>query len=313
MIRFLRRSPAKTDGATAVCLYPGRIDVARIQRTSALPVVLALESYERGASDLDALTRLARRYKLADGACSTLLSGGDYQLLQLEIPAGDQGLRAALATRVAEMIDQPLMNVTYDAVIIPTAAFAPGRAQSAYVVVAGNAVVAPRVQLFHQAKLGLVAIDIPEMAQRNLAALCEVAGRALAFLTFDQNEGLLTFTCNGELYMARHLDLGLKQLLTDDAEKRSTLFDRIGLEVQRSLDNFDRQFGFLPLSQVLIGPYAEAPALRDYLADYLAVTVDVLDLAEVLDFSRIPELRRIERQAECLQTLGAALRVELAA
>lgn len=312
MMRFLRQSPVKTGGTTAVCLYPGRIDVARIQRTSALPQVLALESYERGSSDLDALTRLTRRYKLANGPCSTLLASNEYQLLQLEAPPAGQDLRSGLAGRIAEMIDQPLPNVTYDAIAIPTAEFAPGRTQSAYVVVAGNAVVAPKVQLFHKAKVGLKAIDIPEMAQRNLAALCEMPDRALAFLSFDQNEGLLTFTCNGELYMARRLDLGLKQLVTDDADKRSALFDRVGLEVQRSLDNFDRQYGFLPVSRMVVGPYAGAPALQTYLADYLALTIEVLDLAKVLDFSRIPELKRVERQAECLQTLGAALRIEAA-
>ena len=128
-----------------------------------------------------------------------------------------------------------------------------------------------------------------------------------------EQDGLLTFTCNGELYLHRHIEVGLAQLLTDDLDKRSGLFDRIGLELQRSLDNFDRTYGFIPVGRLLLGPYAEAQALQGFLRDYLSMSVDVLDLADILDFPAVPELKRPERQAQCLLTLGAALRDEAAA
>jgi MSHA biogenesis protein MshI len=313
MLSFLRRrkDSQTTAGSSAVCLYPGRIDVARITAvTDGLPRVLALESWERHKNDTESLKRLANRYKLLGGPCTSLLGTSDYQLIQMDASSvtGDTPLREGLAEKLSEQLDQPLANFTYDMVRIPTENFAPGRAASAYAVVAGNAVIAPRVQLFHQAHLNLTAIDIPEMAQRNIAALCETRDRALAFLSFDQHEGLLSFTCNGELYMSRRVEIGLAQLLTDDLERRSSLFDRIGLEVQRSLDNFDRQFGFLPLSRLLLGPQPEAQALQGFLRDYLAITVDVLDLRDVLDTALIPELKDAGRQAQCLFTLGAALR-----
>jgi MSHA biogenesis protein MshI len=319
MLRFLRRLSSSTKSATigksvwsAVCLFPGRIDVATIQRGGDKPRVASLESFERSESDVEALKRLGKRFKLNKGQCVTLLPSADYQMIQFEAPAAaaDLPLRDAVRERVTELIDQPLAHVTYDAAMIPTLEFSPGRPQNAYAVVAGNAVIGPRVQLFHQAKVALKAIDVPEMAQRNIAALAEQPNRALAFLAFEQSDGLLTFTCNGELYMSRRVEIGLKQLIGAEPDRRTALFDRIGLEVQRSLDNFDRQYGYLPLSRLLLGPQAEAEPLQTFLADYLGIKVDVLDLAEVLDFPDVPELKRNDRQAQCLLTLGAALRTD---
>lgn len=53
---------------------------------------------------------------------------------------------------------------------------------------------APLVQAFQAARVPLAAVDLPELSQRNLAALFEEGGRGLATLIFDDDEGLLTFT-----------------------------------------------------------------------------------------------------------------------
>jgi MSHA biogenesis protein MshI len=298
---------------SAVCLYPGRVDVARVKRQrDAKPQVEVLESYERAKGDKVALASLGKRFGLKKARCTTLLGSGEYQVLQIDAPQATdpEERKAEIGARLGGMVDMPLAHATIDAVEIPTAELAPGRPKNAYAVVAGNAAIAPKVVLFHEAGVGLAAIDIPELAQRNIAALCEQPNRGLAFLAFGEQDGLLTFTCNGELYLHRHIEIGLAQLLTDDLDRRSSLFDRIGLELQRSLDSFDRTYGFIPVGRVLLGPYAEAQALQGFLRDYLSMQVDVLDLADVLDFPSVPELKRPERQAQCLLTLGAALREE---
>lgn len=310
---MLKRSIIGSSDWSAVCLYPGRVDVARVRRVrDARPQVELLESYERGKGDKAALASLGKRFGLKKARCTTLLATGEYQILQIDAPqaAAPEERMAELRARLAGMIDMPVAHATFDVIDIPTAELAPGRQRNAYAVVAGNAAIAPRVVLFHEAGVGLEAIDIPELAQRNIAAFCEQPNRGLAFLTFGEQEGLLTFTCNGELYMHRHIEIGLAQLLTDDMEKRSGLFDRIGLELQRSLDNFDRTYGFIPVGRLLLGPQPDAQALQGYLGDYLSMPVDVLDLADIFDFPAVPELKRSDRQAQCLPTLGAALRGE---
>lgn len=291
------------------------MDLARVRHGvgGQKPVLELFESFTSGKDELDALKRLRKQFALQKARCTTLLQPAEYQVLQVETPAvTDPAERMEVfRTRLQDMIETPITHVTLDIFDIPTDAHAPGRTKNSYAVVAGNAGIAPKVQLFHNAGVNLKAIDIPELAQRNLARFCEQENRALAFLSFDETGGLLTFTANGELFMVRRIDITLTALLTDDMDRRSTLFDRIGLEVQRSLDHFDRQYGgFLPLSRLVIGPQPDATPLQGYLKDYLAIAIDVIDLADLIDISGIPELRDAGRQAQCLQAVGAALRDE---
>lgn len=312
-LRLFSRSGGNTGPWTAICFHPSRLDLASLRPATGEgpPVLDMLESFERGHDDADALLRLRRKFALQKRRCTTLLQTSEYQLLQLETPAAtDPAARMDLIrARVQEMTDTPAAHATVDAFDIPADALAPGRPKNSYAVVAGNAAIAPKVQQFHHAGINLRAIDIPEMSQRNLATLCEQPNRALAFLTFDENGGLLTFTANGELFMFRRVDIPLPALLTDDLDRRSTLYDRVGLEVQRSLDNFDRQYGgFLPLSRLVIGPQPESTPLQGYLKDYLAIDVAAPDLGDLIDISAVPELRDPARQAQSLQVIGAALR-----
>ena len=318
MFSLRKTGSGKQSGVwTSLCVRGERADVGRVLAGAAgqKPVVTLWESIALGKDALDGLTRLRKKFSLQKASATTLLQPTEYQLLQLETPAvAEPGEKLEVfRNRITGMIDAPIAHVTFDTFDIPTETLSPGRPRNSYAVVAGNAAIAPKVQLFHHAGIRLKAIDIPELAQRNLARLCEREGRALAFLAFDETGGLLTFTANGELFMFRRIDVALTAMLTDDMDRRSTLYDRVGLEVQRSLDNFDRQYGgFLPLSRLVIAPQPESMPLQGFLKDYLGITVDTLDLAELMDISGVPELQDPARQSQSLQCLGAALRGEAA-
>lgn len=108
----------------------------------------------------------------------------------------------------------------------------------------------------------MTAIDVPELAQRNLANLLEEEDRGLAMLVFDDTEGLLTFTFAGELLIARHIEISAKQLVAADEARREQLFERIALDVQRSLDNFDRSHSMVPLSRLIV---SRIPGVTGYI------------------------------------------------
>lgn len=307
---FWRKKTA-TAGWTALVMAPRRIDVARVRRRAgARPLIETLESYERGSDDAQALARLRKKYDLAGARCTTLLAPGSYQLVPLDLPGGaDAEVDMAIREKLKDSLDYPVEHATLDHFEIPVQGA--GRSATAYAVAASNAVVAPRVRAFEAARVPLEVIDIPEMAQRNIAALCEEPGRGLVFLSFDESGGLLTLTANGELYSMRRIEISLDQLMQADEDRRASLFDRVGLEVQRSLDNFDRQFSTAPVNRVLLGPHPLAEAMLAFLRDYLSMPVEVLDLAQVADFPSLPELNQPSRQAQCLLAIGAALREEL--
>jgi MSHA biogenesis protein MshI len=147
------------------------------------------------------------------------------------------------------------------------------------------------------------------MAQRNVSALLEPDGRGIAMLSFGEDGGLLTVSWRGELYLSRRIDVTLVQLLDADQERRHQSFDKITLELQRSLDNFDRQFSFISVAKLVLAP-SGAAGLEEYLAGNLYTRVETLDLAQVLDLDATPELADAARQQRFFVAIGAALRVE---
>lgn len=296
------------DGWLAIGLFPGRIDVAQVVCSAgASPRLLRLESYARGDDDAKALAALRKRAGLGGGRCTTILAFGDYQLVQVEAPSvPDAELVSAVRWSVKENLDFPVESATVDVARIPTQSA--GRAPSLFVVAANNALLAPRIQAFDAARLDLRVIDIPEMAQRNVAALVEETNRGLAMLTFDASGGLLTFTHGGELYLARRIEITSEQLATTDVERRAAYFERIGLELQRSLDNFERMYSSISVSKVMLGPGTIADELAAFLRDYVYVAVEILDLPKVIDCEGVPEIRQPDLQAERFLLIGAALR-----
>ena len=178
-----------------------------------------------------------------------------------------------------------------------------------YAAAARNSLIEQRQASFGQAKIPLSVIDIPEMAQRNISALLEPAGRGLALLSFDSEGGLFTVTFSGELYLSRRIDVTLPQLMEADADQKNAYFDRITLELQRSLDHFDRQYHFVALSKLMLAPMKDI-GLQEYLAANLYLPVEVFNLESVLDISKTPELQQLEHQQRYFLTLGAALRHE---
>jgi MSHA biogenesis protein MshI len=86
------------------------------------------------------------------------------------------------------------------------------------------------------------------------------------------------------------------------------LFDRIALEVQRSLDYYDSHFRQSPISALALAPMPhEVPGLVDHLKANLSLNVITMDLTNLMECEA--DLRP-ELQSTCLAVLGAALRQE---
>ncbi|MDI6749681.1 MAG: agglutinin biogenesis protein MshI [Pseudomonadota bacterium] len=272
-------------------------------------MVLTCESYAREGSVSETLKRLQRLHRLDRQQCVTLLAEGQYQLLQVELPANAASmtrdeLREALRWRVKEMVDFPVERAGIDLLDIPPVG---NRPPQVWVVLANHEVLQPIIWDFQEAKVTLAAIDIPELAQRNLAALFEEPNRGVALLFFDRHGGRLVITFHGELYMTRHIDVGTAELADAQAE---TLHERVLLDIQRSLDSFDRNYGAINVARLLIGPMPQgnADAFVPYLRANLSLPVAEANLAEVMDFAKTPHLTDPMIQAEACLALGAALR-----
>lgn len=310
---MLKRSSGR--GVVAVCFQNGRVDVAHVQRgDSAQPILDLCASLPSEETEAETLARLRRDYHLARVPCVTLMPSTDYQLQVMEAPEVPEAeIKSAVRWRLKDVLDYPPDTATIDVITVPADPNAPTRGRSVYAVAARNEVIAERMTLFSEAKLSLKAIDIPEMAQRNMAAMFEVPQRALAMLNMAPEHGLLTFTSGAELYLARSIDVGLSQLQNAEGSLRLQLLERVVLEVQRSLDHFDRQFSYLPVSKLVLAPLPEDLGLHGQLSESLYVEIEEARLENCLDISRVPELASRDLQAEQFLTIGAALREEMSA
>jgi MSHA biogenesis protein MshI len=258
-----------------------------------------------------AAEKLAKEMHFDRYQCATLLNPGDYQMLVVEAPTVPPAeLKSAIRWRIKDLLDFHVDDATVDVLDIPPEAGAqPGRNHSMYAVAARNEIIRGCVKSFEAARIPLAVIDIPEVAQRNISALHETEGRGAALLYFNNEFGLLTITCRGELYLSRRIEIGMKQILAAGPEARAELFGRVVLELQRSFDHFDRQYHFVPIAKVLLGPEPEDTGLFDHLKANLDVPVEQVDLVERLSFAGHEE-PGAAAQWQLFHLFGASLRHE---
>ena len=311
---FFKQKGKHKPGWLAIAFSPDGVIAVHVSRTTGnRPVVAWLSAYpaERAAHSA-VLARLEKEHGSADYQCTNLLGFGDYQFLSLEAPTvPPDELKSAVRWRLKEMLDYHVDDATIDVLTVPANKEVGGRAPAMFAVAARSQLIGKRHTLFEEARITVRVIDIPEMAQRNISTLFEQDGRPVAMLSVNADGALMTVTADGELYFSRRIEVTADQLvqLNSDAVLRS--YENITLEMQRSLDHFERQYAYLTLNRVVLAPAGEATAgLQAYLSGNLHLPVELLDLDAILDLSRVPELKNREVQQRCFLAIGAALRLE---
>jgi MSHA biogenesis protein MshI len=300
----------RESGCIAICLGRSGVHLVQVKRVGGRPQVKSCAFHPMNEITPAALEKISKKARLDGHHLITLLAPGEYQLLMVEAPnVPVNELKTAIRWRIKDMLTYHIDDATVDVLLIPTGKYGSERPQSLYAVAAANVTLQKRIAQFEKAHVELNVIDIPEMAQRNIAQLFEDAGVGLALLAIDEEGGLLTVTADGELYLARRIEITLGQLQDADEALRQQFLERVELEVLRSLDYFGRQYHYIPVKRLLISVH-EGTGLERVLSDNLDVQVERLDLAQGLDISAVPELAHGDFAADSLHALGAALRQE---
>ena len=263
---------------------------------------------EEHEDEAEALQRVARQYSFERYACTTIFAPSEYQILVVDSPNVPRDeLKAAIRWRIKDMLDYHVDDATIDVMEVPADGAAGAKPRSMFSVSAANEVVQNRIGVFERAKVGLKVIDIPDMAQRNIALLFEQPERATALLSFGEWGGLLTLSARGELILSRRLEVTWPQLAVE--LQREYYLERVAEELRRSLDIFERQYQATPVAELLLAPLPEPIGLQEHMADALYVPVRSIGLDEVIDFpaEHVPSDLQ---QWEFFHLFGAALRFE---
>lgn len=238
-----------------------------------------------------------------DGICVLVLPFADYRLLTLEepqVPAEEirQAIRWIVASRLP---DVPIEAMSYDLIRIdPTRT---GGARELLVAVAHIETLQRHLLTAEQIGVQLTAIDIPEQAQRNLTHFLLDDSQHQALLALTPYGGLLTVTQGGDLCFHRRFDLDWRRLCSADGSIAQTQLDRLGLELQRSVDYLERYRPDWRLSVLHVVPTLD-PAIIGALAQRLNLPIETLAL-DRLGHPRHPEPDLL---AHCWFALGGALR-----
>ena len=307
LTKWLRRTDA--DINTAVCLDAAGVALAEVRRTQDKPRLLEC-SFQPATAEESVVTlqRLARSARLGSRDCAPVMPLGSYHLLSIEapeVPANE--LRAAVRWRIRDLIDFHVDDAVLDVFDAPASA---ARGQtSLYVVVSRSSEVKTLADRLQDAGVNLSVIDIPELALRNIAAQLPEDAQGVAMLYFGAQQGVIALCRNSTLYLARTLDLGEERLQAASVDGQTeALFDALGLEVQRSLDYYDRTFQQAPITHLLVMPLSEPlPGLIDSLRSNVGLQARMLGLGELVEGGdEVPQ----EQARQCLLAIGAALRDE---
>jgi len=262
------------------------------------------------------LRRLAREHQLQRTTLRVVLCPGQYDLLQTEAPpVADDELARALRWSIRELLDYPADDALIETFELPRHSV-PGQPRLLSVVAARKAQITALLGELADAGLEPASIDIAELALRNLATAC--AGRsggeaelapAIASLFLLPQQTCVEITRQRLLLFTRQIAVAGEPLLhaaAGDAGRKQSRCEAICLELQRSLDHFERHSGLGGVRRLqLFHGAGDSRTLAARASEQLNIEVQRADLAELLPGAKALDPALL---GACLPAIGGALR-----
>jgi len=313
-LSLFRKKNKRHRGVVGVTFFSDGLALVLLEQDSDAVVELKLACSESCAATEHAqvLSDLVSRHQLQNVPCAAVMARGTYNLIQVDKPAVPENeLRDAVRWQIKDLLDFP----AEEAVIDVFSGYGTEAVSTTFTVAAAEAKVGYVVDALRGAGLNLKAIDIPELALRNILAKSDENERGVALLSLFRDNGLITIVRGGELCMARRINLGSAELVAasgdenidgvEISEAQQNILDGMVLEIQRSLDYYESSVSRQSVSALLIAPLLEpVPGLHDYLNSYLTPEVRELDLQKWLGGESMSDIE----QSRCLAAIGVGLR-----
>lgn len=279
---------------------------ARSEKGACLALDVFNKKFHQDQTPQTFIKSFVDKHGLESEACNLVLPSGKYQLLLVEAPdVPDEELREAIRWRVKDLIAIPVEKAALDIFLLPDNG-ARGK-RMLYVVAAEISYLKECIELVTEAGLKIRSIDIAELALRNITLLKEegkVGARGVAMVRIAAGAGNVSLYQQGNLYLSRSFQINYKGGLLDDLPA-----DSLMLEIQRSLDYYERQMGQRPPAALyFFGENISEDKLTEDIRRSVSGNVKVLQLDDYLgEASEIAE----DLVAPCMAAIGASLRGEL--
>jgi len=217
-----------------------------------------------------ALQQWVEKNHLQGHHCTVLLATEDYQIFPVDRPeVSAEELVAALSWKIKDLLGYPVDAAVIEAFDMPASDKNPANMMN--VVASQLESVQAYVDVINASGLQLEMLDIPELSHTTLLNVVEQQEACTAVLSFYDGEGMLAIYKNLDMYVQRDVRVGLRHLQRREAGDND-LFDRLLLELQRSLDYFESYYGIGQVNQLMI--MQDMTDSRD-LGEYLRINLNL--------------------------------------
>jgi MSHA biogenesis protein MshI len=303
----------RTEGLrAAVAISDTEIAVALVrkldgQRPKVLRIVV--EEAPLGFAD-PVLKKIISEFDLHRIPVTAVIGASDYQIAQVQAPDVPRAeMRAAARYSMRDVFDFPIDDATLDVFDLPAEANSGAKPTCFAIATRGDAV-KTITNTFERHFRRFDVIDIPELCQRNLAALLPQDSKGVAFLLIRDDFAQLVLTRRGMLYVTRRFDFGMRGELNgdEDAEANELPLDpqMLSLELQRSLDYYESHFDESAIADLFIAPAGtRANLMAAELGSSTGLRISMFNIHDLVDVSFSAEIP--DGWLPCM-AIGAALR-----
>jgi MSHA biogenesis protein MshI len=304
----------RTEGLrAAVAISEREIAVALVrkldgQRPKVLRIVV--EEAPLGFAD-PVLKKIISEFDLRRIPVSAVINPTDYQIAQVQAPdVPIHERRAAARYSMRDAFDFPIDNATLDIFDLPEQT-SHGDKKLCFAIASRGDAIAKMSDTFERHFRKFDVIDIPELCQRNLAALLPQDAKGVAFLMLRDDFAQLVLTRRGQLYVTRRFENRERgELNGDEMEEANELPldpQHLSLELQRSLDYYESHFDETAISELYIAPAGmRANLLAAELGASTGLRISMYNIHDLIDVSFSAEIP--DGWLGCM-AIGAALRV----
>ncbi len=302
------RKHANVNKLVGLELQPEGIALVSKSQNGGDPLIdkIAFIAGENDAERFSQLRHYVHTEKLEDIGCNLVLPNSAYQLFLLEAPeVPEVELRDAIRWRMKDLVNMPMEKIALDIFLLPKDMGRAGK-KMVYVAVVNRDYLLNVIDWVRGTGLVLKAIDIAELAMRNVVINLvdpQMDFRGVAVARIRRGAGTVSVFRGGNLYLSRQFDLAYGGGLLEELPAET-----LALELQRSLDYYERQLGQAAPSVLYVGgENIHDDKLTNVFRINLATPIQHLDFSGAVKVVATADAGLMQL---CVAAAGAALRRE---